>query len=373
MDIGLKIKKLRKEHGITQEQLAEHLNISPQAISKWENGTAMPDITLIPSLVTVFEISADVLLGIEIAGTNEREKAYEEEYRTLCKNGDVWGRCALMRKALAEFPRNYGFMSNLARSLFYCMKKDEDFSELVALCNRIINTCHDTELVCSAKETLVRAYAKHGDKENAKKYALSLPYMEYSREYALEWALDGEEQYKIIQNNALQQMLNMTARLMGRTGPNNGGLITDMGKDLTPEQKINIYQTVIDIFKVIFPDENYLVINGRIAECHRRIARVYAENNDKENAMKHLYLAEKHGDKFDEEIGKNLPYTSVFFDRLTFKDDGIVRHVDNSESSRTLRKLQRWDDFNFMQNSEEFKELENHLKEKAEKFKKQDI
>ncbi len=240
MDIGLKIKKLRKEHGITQEQLAEYLNISPQAISKWENGTAMPDITLIPSLVTVFEISADVLLGIEIAGTNEREKAYEEEYRTLCKSGDVWGRCALMRKALAEFPRNYSFMSGLARSLFYCMKKDEDFSELVALCNRIINTCHDTELVCSAKETLVRAYAKHGD-------------------------------------------------------------------------------------------------------------------------------------KFDEEIGKNLPYTSVFFDRLTFKDDGIVRHVDNSESSRTLRKLQRWDDFNFMRNSEEFKELENHLKEKAEKFKKQDI
>ncbi len=46
MDIGLKIKKLRKEHGITQEQLAEYLNISPQAISKWENGTAMPDITL---------------------------------------------------------------------------------------------------------------------------------------------------------------------------------------------------------------------------------------------------------------------------------------------------------------------------------------
>lgn len=370
MDIGLKIKKLRKELGITQEQLAEHLNISPQAVSKWENGTAMPDITLIPSLVAVFEISADVLLGIEIADTNEREKAYEEEYRALCKNGDVWGRCALMRKALAEFPRNYGFMNKLARSLFYCIKKNEDLSELSALCNRIINTCRDTDLVCSAKETLVRAYAKLGDRENAMKYALTLPHIEYSREFALEWALDGEDQYSAIQKNAFSQLLDMTARIIGRTGPNKGGLFTDMGKDLTPEQKINIYQTVIDIFKVIFPDENYLVINGRIAECHRLIARIYATENDMENTMKHLYLAEKHGDKFDEEIGKNLPYTSVFFDRLTFNANGIVRHVDSSEASRTLRKLQRWDDFNFMRNSEEFKDFEKRMKEKADALKK---
>lgn len=369
MDIGLKIKKLRKERGITQEQLAQYLNISSQAVSKWENGTAMPDITLIPALVSVFEISADVLLGIEIEGTNEREKAYEEEYRTLCKNGDVWGRCALMRKALAEFPRNYGFMDRLARSLFYCMTNNEVFNELVALCNRIINTCRDTEFVCSARETLARAYAKHGDKENAMKYALSLPYAEYSREYALEWALDGEKQYENIQRNAFDQMLDMTARFMGRTGPNGGGLSTDMGKDLTPEQKIKIYQTVIDIFKVIFPDENYLIVNGRIAECHRLIARVYATENDKENAMKHLYLAEKHGDKFDEEIGKNLPYTSVFFDRLTFHGNGIIRHVDSSEASRTLRKLQRWDCFNFMRGSEEFKEFEKRIQEKADRLK----
>lgn len=369
MDIGLKIKNLRKERGITQEQLAQYLNISSQAVSKWENGTAMPDISLIPSIVAVFEISADVLLGIEIAGTSEREKAYEEEYIALCKNGDIWGRCALMRKALAEFPRNYGFMSGLARSLFYCIKKDEDFSEVIALCNRIINTCRDTELVCSARETLVRAYAKHGDKENAMKYALSLPHKSYSAEYALEWALDGEKQYEIIQGNAFDNMMDMTARIMGRTGPKGGGLSTDMGKDLTPEQAISIYQTVLDIFKVIFPDENYLVVNGRIAECHRLIARVYATENDKENAMKHLYLAEKHGDKFDEEIGKNLPYTSVFFDRLTFHGNGIIRHVDSSEASRTLRKLQRWDCFNFMRDSKEFKEFERRIQEKADRLK----
>ncbi len=93
------------------------------------------------------------------------------------------------------------------------------------------------------------------------------------------------------------------------------------------------------------------------------------DGDDKENAMKHLYLAEKHGDKFDEEIGKNLPYTSVFFDRITFNNNGIVRHVDSSEAARTLRKLQRWDSFNFMRNSKEFKEFENRIKDKADSLK----
>lgn len=215
----------------------------------------------------------------------------------------------------------------------------------------------------------MRAYAKHGDKENALKYARLLPHKKYSVEYAAEWALDGEEQFTVIQGNAFSQLLDMTARLMGRTGPNDGGLSTDMGKYLTSEQKIGIYQTVIDIFKVIFPDENYLIVNGRIAECHRLMARVYAEEKDKENAIKHLYLAEKHGDEFDEEINKDLMYTSVFFDRLKFNSNGLVRHIDSNEAARTLRKLHKWDCFDFMRDSAEFKEFEKRIKEKADSIK----
>ena len=64
LKIGEKIKELRKAQNITQEKLAEYLNISYQAISKWENGLALPDITLIPSLSNFFGVSADYLLGI---------------------------------------------------------------------------------------------------------------------------------------------------------------------------------------------------------------------------------------------------------------------------------------------------------------------
>ena len=65
MDIGNKIKQLRYRSSLTQEQLADRLGLSPQAISKWENAAAMPDISLLPDLAEIFGISIDELLILQ--------------------------------------------------------------------------------------------------------------------------------------------------------------------------------------------------------------------------------------------------------------------------------------------------------------------
>ena len=67
--IGDKIRELRKLHNITQEQLAEAIGISFQAVSKWENHIALPDITLVPALANYFEISCDELFGMNLMET----------------------------------------------------------------------------------------------------------------------------------------------------------------------------------------------------------------------------------------------------------------------------------------------------------------
>ena len=64
LKIGEKIKELRKAQDVTQEKLADYLNISYQAVSKWENGLALPDITLLPKLVNFFGVTSDQLLSI---------------------------------------------------------------------------------------------------------------------------------------------------------------------------------------------------------------------------------------------------------------------------------------------------------------------
>lgn len=63
--LGQKIGALRKEKGWTQEELAERLGVSPQAVSKWENDVSCPDIMLLPEIARLFNVTTDNILGCE--------------------------------------------------------------------------------------------------------------------------------------------------------------------------------------------------------------------------------------------------------------------------------------------------------------------
>lgn len=78
--IGSIIMRLRKEHGMTQEQLANALGITFQAVSKWENGISSPDISTLPLLADLFGVSVDALLGREqLSPKEERLIAWTPE------------------------------------------------------------------------------------------------------------------------------------------------------------------------------------------------------------------------------------------------------------------------------------------------------
>ena len=66
MAIGLKIRYLRKQHNITQKDLSKSLCVTSQAISKWENGKNMPDISVLPMVARLFGISMDELFDFNI-------------------------------------------------------------------------------------------------------------------------------------------------------------------------------------------------------------------------------------------------------------------------------------------------------------------
>ena len=73
-EVGRIINERRRERGMTQEQLAEKLGVTYQAVSKWENGLACPDIALLPVIAGVFDTTVDALFGLEAkkaGGTQE--------------------------------------------------------------------------------------------------------------------------------------------------------------------------------------------------------------------------------------------------------------------------------------------------------------
>lgn len=62
MTLGVRLQELRKSHNLSQEQLAEKLDVSRQAVSKWESSQANPDINNIVKLSNLYEVSTDYLL-----------------------------------------------------------------------------------------------------------------------------------------------------------------------------------------------------------------------------------------------------------------------------------------------------------------------
>ena len=71
---GEQLAFLRREKQITQEQLAQAMGVTNQAVSKWESGQSYPDITMLPRLAEYFQVTVDELLGV--AGSQEMRNLY---------------------------------------------------------------------------------------------------------------------------------------------------------------------------------------------------------------------------------------------------------------------------------------------------------
>lgn len=118
-NIGENIRKLRNEKQVTQEQLAEHLSISYQAVSKWENNMTTPDIYLLPEIAGYFEVPIDELFKVnmkfyknkalrllavyERTGKKEDYEKADEEFERLLANNQADGEDILRYGILNEY------------------------------------------------------------------------------------------------------------------------------------------------------------------------------------------------------------------------------------------------------------------------------
>ncbi len=91
MTIGERIKQKRKELNLTQEELAEKIGVSYQAVSKWENDASMPDTSLFPKLASVLNTNLDYLFMGKEEETKEKRVKWGNITGTVTKDihGDV--------------------------------------------------------------------------------------------------------------------------------------------------------------------------------------------------------------------------------------------------------------------------------------------
>lgn len=191
INIGNKIRTLRKKQGITQEQLAERIGVSFQAVSKWENDIAMPDITLVPVIAQYFGVSTDELLSYDSAEKDEEIERIVYE-AAECRETDPEKGRAILEEGLNKYPENDILLNNLLYVINYSKNPDET----IALASRLIDKTDSGEVRYDALRFLAYACNAKGDTEGAIKALEQVPEIYFTKLSEMAFVLSGKPKYK---------------------------------------------------------------------------------------------------------------------------------------------------------------------------------
>ena len=184
MYLAENLKSLRKSKDMTQEDVAEAFNVSPQSVSKWERGDTLPDITLLPALANFYKTSVDRLIGMDkINDKQAKNDIFSKEHEHL-RNGDYPLAAAVLTEALGTYPNDEGLMSELAMNL--ALDGDPvNLEQAVSLCERVLAGHQSEKVHHTTRAALSFIYLKIGNMEKAVSVAKNLPHVRESRESIL--------------------------------------------------------------------------------------------------------------------------------------------------------------------------------------------
>ena len=356
-NMGEVIRRLRKERDMTQEELAEQLGITPQAISKWENNTAMPDISQVVPLANFFGVSTDTLFDFCSEDRKKDIEEYEKRALQLNNKGMIPELIALWREALAKYPGDYKCMSNLAGALFLANgtslgdEAEKAAEEGVALCERVLDTCKDHELRERSIQLLTYWYSNKNlsiaDEEKSVMYAKMGGDIWVSRQILLEKAYfteEGEKEGRRVQDdNVLHFMDSICCRLSWRV-------------EVDPENELRNCQTALTLWQALIPDGNFLFYHSRIYRLYAQIAECHAKAGRKAETFDALHNAAYHAKKRDSLPSGSQNFTSPFVSAAASAPEESRKNYSETEYELFRDRLSN-PCFNFIRDDPEFAAL----------------
>ncbi len=346
MSFGETIKTLRNNSKMTQEKLAEMLSISPQAVSRWETGAAMPDISLLPPLANLFGVTTDFLLGMDTYRKDLRKAEFDKAFFEYWKHDDKEKNYKIAVQAATEYPGNMEYIEWLASAEYYVAVPNTDYSEYRRLLessvkhyNIVLDNAKEPKLLDRALSGIVLALCMLERKEEAKGYALRLE-NETKREEALCWCLDGEEKISHCQNVA-------------------EGYLNSLLFQLTYAAKtIEAYNAVEKILAILFPDGNYQYYHNTLQYNTAGKAMALCREARFEEAIEELRKAKYHAEemvKYSRE--DHYCFTAPLFDHVSGEKPVTDSNVTDFDDF--CRMLDDNACFDPIRDSEEFKALYN--------------
>ena len=192
--LGEKLKALRMEKGITQEQLGEIFGVSAQAVSRWENDTADPDISLLPGLAIYFDVTVDALLGMDVIKKQESINQIYGEINRFMVNGKFEEAVAFIREKMKIYPGDLGLMMSLGETLARLSDDPACRTEAIRIGEEILQ---NGKVSMKGKGTtaanLLFLYVRDRNREKSARLIKSLPHIWESRAMLAPEMEDGKE------------------------------------------------------------------------------------------------------------------------------------------------------------------------------------
>lgn len=334
--IGEKIKQLRQRDGRKQEDLANALGVSPQAISRWEANGGYPDMELIPAIANYFNISIDELFGYSKDRGDKLKAILSKADKAIGENGDLTECVEMLRAAIEEFPSepklymNLGFALDLlgwkkygARSY---TRNDSDYAyedteynsqnvywqEALSAYEKALTFDITAEDRDAMTQRLVLYYAKMGYTDRAKTLASKQNSIISCRETLMPKATEAEERDKY-QGEAIISFLTELKNVLCNS------ICTKISL-FTKAEGTKLFVDLAHLYESIFSDGRCGVAHSHLRELYLHAAVYEARfNKNTDQAFEYFKKGFEHKKLYDSiRCTGEYQYTSPLVAKVTF-------------------------------------------------------
>ena len=178
MNLGINIKSLRTQKKMTQDDLAELLGTTSKSVSRWEQSLTYPDITLLPFIANIFEVTVDELLGVESIKQDEFVKKLKKQADQYAMNNDYENELKLWKEAYKKLPNNEEvkiYLISVMNTINIITNEIKYSSEIIKLAESILEKSTNNIIRINATQCLVELYSQMDNIEMAEHYCKQLP------------------------------------------------------------------------------------------------------------------------------------------------------------------------------------------------------
>ncbi len=175
MQVGKVIRKYRKDKNMTQEEMAKRLGVTAPAVNKWENDNSFPDISLLPPIARLLNISIDTLLSYENELSDVEANRLLEEANDRLKTEALDDVFQWIKQCIAEYPNCHYLILWMAQLLYSHLQiagltLEKKYDDYIADCYLRVLECDNETLRGAAAESLYNFYINKMQYDRAEEY-----------------------------------------------------------------------------------------------------------------------------------------------------------------------------------------------------------